>query len=56
MLPFKKWAVYLAVKAGVPVFWIVREVHDHVYSRQEKRVGRGKIRVIGIYDDEVLRY
>jgi len=47
LLPFKKGAFHLAVKAKVPILPVVSEIYSHTYCRQEKRFNRGEIRVKG---------
>ena len=47
LLPFKKGAFHLAVKAGVPIVPIVTENYSHVLSPRAWRFNAGTIRIKG---------
>lgn len=49
LLPFKKGAFHLAVKAGVPVVPIVTENYSHVLSPRNMRFNAGTIKIKGIF-------
>lgn len=51
MLPFKKGAFHLAVKAGAPVVPIVTENYSHILSPRARRFNAGTIRVKGRFGD-----
>lgn len=48
MLPFKKGAFHLALKAGVPIVPIVTENYSHVLSPRNMRFEAGTIRIKGM--------
>ena len=50
MLPFKKGAFHLAVKAGVPIVHVVTENYSHVMSPRALRFNAGSIKVKGKLD------
>lgn len=47
LLPFKKGAFHLAVKAGVPIVPVVTENYSHVLSPKNLRFNAGDIKVKG---------
>jgi lysophosphatidate acyltransferase len=47
LLPFKKGAFHLAVKAGVPIVPVVTENYSHVMSPRNLRFNAGSIKVKG---------
>ena len=47
LLPFKKGAFHLAVKAGVPIVPVVTENYSHVMSPRNMRFNAGAIKVKG---------
>ncbi|OQD67323.1 hypothetical protein PENDEC_c039G02913 [Penicillium decumbens] len=49
LLPFKKGAFHLAVKAGVPIVPIVVENYSHVLSPRNLRFNAGSIKIKGEY-------
>jgi lysophosphatidate acyltransferase len=49
LLPFKKGAFHLAVKAGVPIVPIVTENYAHVLSVRAMRFNAGTIKIKGLF-------
>lgn len=47
LLPFKKGAFHLAIKAGVPIVPVVTENYSHVMSPRHRRFDAGAIKVKG---------
>lgn len=48
LLPFKKGAFHLAVKAGVPIVPVVTENYSHVFSPRNLRFNAGSIKIKGM--------
>lgn len=47
LLPFKKGAFHLAVKAGVPIVPVVTENYSHILSPRARRFNAGEIKIKG---------
>jgi lysophosphatidate acyltransferase len=54
LLPFKKGAFHLAVKAGVPIVPVVTENYSHVMSPRNLRFNAGSIKVKGEFEKLIL--
>jgi lysophosphatidate acyltransferase len=54
LLPFKKGAFHLAVKAGVPIVPVVTENYSHVMSPRNLRFNAGSIKVKGEFVELLL--
>lgn len=53
LLPFKKGAFHLAVKAGVPIVPIVVENYSHILSPRARRFNPGTIKIKGMFQANI---